>query len=234
MTGKYRVPLLAAALGMILGNTASAETVSGLYFGVTAGMTSADIGSKRSFDEAFAIPLQEGLLDAGFDEVEFESTLDDSDIGWGAQVGYRFNSYIAAEVGYINLGEAFYRADFDLTVVGATFPMEASVRLKSAGATAAAIGMIPVSERFDVHGKVGVYVADTKVRRRVRDLAFEENLEHTELDAGEQEIFAGIGATWNVNDSFSVQLEYKRFFDVGDDESGEQDVDLLAVGMLVR
>ena len=234
MTEKYRVPLLAAALAMFLGNTASAETVSGLYFGVEAGMTSTDIGSKRAFDESFAIPLQEQLLDAGFDDVEFESKLDDSDFGWGVQVGYRFNRYIAAEVGYMNLGEASYRADFDLTVVGATLPLETSVRLKSAGATAAAVAMIPVSERFDVHAKVGIYVADTKVRTRVRDLAFDENLLHAELDAGEQEIFAGIGATWNISDSYSLRFEYKRFLDVGDDESGEQDVDLLAVGMLFR
>jgi OmpA-OmpF porin, OOP family len=234
MTGKYRVPLLAAALAMFLGNTASAETANGLYFGVTAGVTSADLGSKRDFDESFAIPLQEELLDAGFDDVEFESKLDDSDFGWGVQVGYRFNRYIAVEVGYINLGEVSYRADFDLTVVGATLPLEASVRLKSAGATAAAVGMIPVGERFDVHAKVGIYVADTKVRTRVRDLAFDENLLHAELDAGEEEIFAGIGATWNISDSYSLRFEYKRFLDVGDDESGEQDVDLLAVGMLFR
>src|SRR5688572_22740164 len=100
MAGKHRIAAAtAAALGLMIGSTASAETASGLYFGVTAGMTSTDIGSKRDFDESFAIPLQEELLDAGFDDVEFESTLDDSDIGWGLQVGYRFNSYIAAEIG---------------------------------------------------------------------------------------------------------------------------------------
>jgi hypothetical protein len=31
-----------------------------------------------------------------------------------------------------------------------------------------------------------------------------------------------------------VRFEYQRFLDVGDDESGEQDVDLLAVSMLFR
>jgi OOP family OmpA-OmpF porin len=235
MTGKYRVPLLAAALTMILGNTASAaDSTSGLYFGVTAGMTSTDIGSKRELDEALAIPVAEGLLAAGFDAVEWESSLDDSDIGWGLQVGYRFNRYFAVEGGYIDLGETLYDADFDVTVVGATFPVEASIQLQSAGPTAAAVAMLPVSERFDVSAKVGMYFADTLWRLRVRDLAFDENLEHVEIGAGEQELFAGIGGTWNINDSYSLRFEYQRFLDVGDDESGEQDVDLLAVSMLFR
>lgn len=235
MIGKHRVPLLAAALAMILGNTASAaEIPSGLYFGVTAGMTTFDIGSKGEFDESLAIPVAQGLLNAGFDAVEWQSSLDDSDIGWGLQVGYRFNSYFAVEGGYIDLGEALYDADFDVTVVGATFPVEASVRYQSAGPTAAAVAMLPVSERFDVSAKVGMYFADTKVRLRVRDLAFDENLEHVEFGAGEQELFAGIGGTWNINDSYSLRFEYQRFLDVGDDESGEQDVDLLAVSMLFR
>ncbi len=233
MTSKYRAPLLAAALAMILGNTASAET-SGLYFGLTGGMASTDFGSKRDFDEGFAIPLAEGLLAAGFDDVDIESSLDDSDIGWGLEIGYRFNRYIAAEFGYVDLGEMAYEAILTVSEAGATFPVEVSVRLQSTGPFAAVVGMLPVSERFDVHAKAGLYVADTRVRTRARDIAFDENIFHEEIDAGEQEVFAGIGGTWNINDSYSLRFEYQRFLDVGDDESGEEDVDLLAVSLLFR
>src|SRR5688500_10223891 len=108
MTSKYRAPLLAAALAMILGNTASAETSSGFYFGLTGGLVSTDIGSKSDFDEGLAIPIAQGLLAVGFDDVDIESSLDDSDIGWGLEIGYRFNRYIAAELGYLDLGEMAY------------------------------------------------------------------------------------------------------------------------------
>jgi opacity protein-like surface antigen len=233
MTGKRLAVALAAALGMTAVNAAPAED-AGLYFAVTGGMTSIDLGSKRELDEAFAIPLAEELLDAGFDAVDITTSLDDSDIGWGIDIGYRFNRYFAAEIGYVDLGEASYVADMDVTVVGATFPVEASIRFASAGPIAAAVAMLPVNERFDVHAKVGMYFAESELRTRVRDMAFDENLLHEEIGAGEQEVFAGIGAAWNVNDSYSLRFEYRRFLDVGDDESGEEDIDLLAVSMLFR
>jgi OmpA-OmpF porin, OOP family len=224
---------LAAVLGMTGVTAASAET-AGLYFGMTAGMSRFDLGSKGELDEAFATPVAEDLLDAGFDDVDVTTSLDDSDIGWGLQIGYRFNRYFAGEIGYVDLGEASYEADIDVTVVGATFPVEASVRFASAGPIAAAVGMLPVNDRFDIHAKAGLYFADTQVRTRVRDLAFDENLFHEELGAGEQEFFAGVGASWNINDSYSLRFEYQRFLDLGDDDSGEEDVDLLAVSMLFR
>ncbi len=233
MTRNYRAPLLAAALAMIMGETASAE-IAGMYFGLTGGVTSADLGSKRDFDESLAIPLAQELIDVGFDDVDITSSLDDSDIGWGLEIGYRFNRYIAAEVGYVDLGEVGYEATLTVTEVGAAFPVEASVRLQSAGPFAAAVGMFPVNERFDIHAKAGLYFADTRVRTRARDVDFDENIFHEEIDSGEQEAFAAVGGSWNINDSYSLRFEYQRFLDVGDDESGEEDVDLLAVSLLFR
>ncbi|HXS90449.1 MAG TPA: outer membrane beta-barrel protein [Steroidobacteraceae bacterium] len=235
MTRKYRAPLLAATMALILGNSASAaERATGLYFEATVGMASADLGSKSELDQSFTGPIVEDLLDDGFEDVTFESSLDDSDIGWGIQIGYQFHRNFAAEIGYVNLGEMLYQADIETTSGGDPFPFEASLRLKSAGPIAAAVGRFPINERFDVRATAGLYFAETKVRDRVRDLAFEENRRHVEHNAGEQEFFAGIGASWNINESYSLLFEYRRFLDVGDDRSGEQDVDLLAVSMLFR
>ena len=197
-------------------------------------MATADLGSKSELDESFAEPVAEALLDAGFDAVSVETSLDDSDIGWALYVGYRFNNYLAAEIGYVDLGEALYNADISVTVVGATFPVEASVRFASAGPSAAVMGMFPVNERFDVHAKAGLYFADTRVRTRIRDMAFDENLFHEEIDSGEQEVFFGVGGAWNINDSFSLRVEYQRYFDVGDEETGETDIDLITLGVLFR
>ena len=233
MTGKRMAAALAVALGMTGVNAASAET-SGLYFGLTGGMATADLGSKSELDESFAEPVAEALLDAGFDAVSVETSLDDSDIGWALYVGYRFNNYLAAEIGYVDLGEALYDADISVTTVGETFPVEASVRFTSAGPSAAVLGIFPVNERFDVHAKAGLYFADTRVRTRIRDVEFDENLFHEEIDSGEQEAFFGVGGAWNINDSYSLRFEYQRFLDVGDDESFESDVDLLAVSVLFR
>lgn len=236
MTAQHRAAaVLAAALGMIMVQAASADSTTGLYFGLTGGATSVDMGgSRRDFDESFALPLADAFFISGLDVLGIESSLDDSDIGWGLQVGYRFNRYIAAEVGYVNLGEALYEAILTVDDGVEVFPVEASARFVSSGPTAAVLGILPIGERFDVHAKAGVYIADTRLRTRVRDIEFADNIAHDETDAGEQEFFLGLGGAWNINDSYSLRFEYQRFLDVGDDDSGEGDVDLFALSVLFR
>jgi opacity protein-like surface antigen len=235
MTGKQRMAAaLAAALGMVAATTASAEN-TGLYFGLTGGTTSVDMGgSKQDFDENFGLPIAASLELAGVDVIGFDSSLDDSDIGWGLQVGYRFNRYIAAEVGYVNLGDALYEAIMTVDDGVEIFPVEASVRFKSSGPTAAVLGILPIGERFDAHLKGGIYVADTRLRSRLRDVEFAENVVHDETKASETEFFFGVGGAWNINESYSLRVEYQRYLDIGNDDTGEGDVDLIGVSVLFR
>src|SRR4030095_15875106 len=101
MTGQRRIAaVLAAAFGMIAANAASAET-TGLYFGLTGGATSGDAsGSKQDRDEAVAIPIAVALESEGFDVLGIESSLDDSDSGWGLPGGSRVHTHLDAEIGY--------------------------------------------------------------------------------------------------------------------------------------
>jgi hypothetical protein len=235
MTGKQRMAAaLVAALGMVAANTAFAEN-TGLYFGLTGGATSVDMGgSKQDFDEDFGLPIAATLELGGLDVIGFDSSLDDSDIGWGLQVGYRFNRYVAAEVGYVDLGEGLYEAIMTVDDGVEIFPVEASLRFKSSGPTAAVLGILPIGERFDAHVKGGVYFADTRLRGRLRDVEFNENVVHDETKAGETEFFFGIGGAWNINDSYSLRVEYQRYLDIGNDDTGEGDVDLIGVSVLFR
>jgi len=46
---------------------------------------------------------------------------------------------------------------------------------------------------------------------------------------------AGIGAAWNINDGYALRVEVQRYFDVGDeDQTGENDVDMLTFGVVFR
>jgi hypothetical protein len=235
MTGNHRTAaLLAATLGLIFANAASAET-GGLYFGLTGGSTSYEMGgSKQDFDEAIGLPIAEAFLFSGLDVFDYESSLDDTDMGFGLQVGYRFNRYVAAEVGYVDLGEGLYEANMTVTDGVEVAPVEVSARVKSAGPTAAVLGMLPLGERFDVHAKAGLLFADTRLRSRVRDVAFAENVVHAETRASEAERFFGVGGTWNINDSYSVRFEYQRYLDLGDDDAGEGDVDMVGLSVVFR
>jgi hypothetical protein len=235
MFGKHRAPLLAAALAMIGSNAACAADDQGFYFGLFGGTTSVDTqGSREDRDEAVAIPIAELLIADGFNVSSIESSLDDSDLGWGLEIGYRFNRYIAVEAGYVDLGEALYEAILTVDDGIEEFPVEVSSRFVSAGPTAAVLGMLPLNEQFVVHAKAGLYFADTRFRGRVRDVEFAENLLHSEVDAGEKEVFFGVGGAWNINDRYSLRLEYQRYLDVGDDDTTETDVDLIALSVLFR
>jgi OmpA-OmpF porin, OOP family len=237
MTGNHRTAaLLAATLGLILAkaNVAAAET-GGLYFGLTGGSTSFDLGgSKQDFDETMGLPIAGAFLASGLDVLDYESSLDDTDMGFGLQIGYRFNSYVAAEVGYVDLGEGLYEANMTVTDGFEVAPVEVSARVKSSGPTAAVLGMLPLGERFDVHAKAGLLFADTRLRSRVRDVSFAENVLHDESRASEAERFFGVGGTWNINDSYSVRFEYQRYLDLGSDDTGEGDVDLVGLSVVFR
>jgi OmpA-OmpF porin, OOP family len=225
--------VMLAGLGLIWGSGAQAEE-AGWYFGISGGIATVDLPSKGDFDAVRVPELEAVITNSGFGVDSLSSSLDDSDAAWGLEIGYRFNPYVAAEVGYVNFGEALYEAIATATDgVNPPFPVESSVRFESSGPTAAVLGMLPLTERFDLHGKAGIYFADTRVRSRIREVGV-DNVDHQEIDSGETEVFLGIGGAWNINDSFSVRIEYQRFLDVGDDESGESDVDLITGSILFR
>lgn len=206
--------LLAVALGLASAGDAAAE---GFYFGLSGGVSMPDLPSKGQFDQEIL-----GGIDA-------KSSLDDSDTVWGAQVGYRWGSYVAAEVGYVDMGKSQYQANPTGT------PLRASVRYLSSGATLAALGILPLGERFDLYARGGVYFADTRVRLKIADLDTGESLASAEEKASSKDLFAGIGAAWNVSPGFALRVEYQRYFDVGDNEkTGETDIDLLTLGVLFR
>lgn len=251
--------LAGLAIGCVLSSPAAFadedELYKGFYFGVWGGGGSVDLQSRTDFDDAVVAALPSELDNAGFidDGVLYEfalagigdSDLDDTISAWGAQVGYRFGKYFAAEVGYANLGEASYRLPINVQVTatdlasGASasdvFPAERATVFTSAGPTISAIGMFPIGQRFDLQARAGIYLADTRVTNRVRDVEFAENVSHRRVDASQTELLAGIGGTWNINENFSLRAEYQKFFDVGDDEkTGESDIDVINLSVLFK
>ncbi|HEY0940208.1 MAG TPA: outer membrane beta-barrel protein [Steroidobacter sp.] len=264
------------ALGCVLSTPAAfAEEYRGFYFGVWGGSGEFDTASKGTLDgmivggladELASVPIQPDT-NLAVDAI-YGSDLDDSLTPWGVQVGYRFNKWVAFEVGYVDLGEFLYRLpgelsgglgvfcdlDFcrddngDPTVVTVALDgeFERSIQLTSTGVTASVLGMYPVTPRFDVHVRGGVYYADTRVTNRLRyidgtgqlgvlQLPEVFNLRHRREDASQTELIAGIGAAWNINEDFSLRVEYQKFFDVGDDDkAGESDVDIINIAVLFK
>jgi OmpA-OmpF porin, OOP family len=217
--------LAGLALGCVLSTPVLAEQYSGAYFSIWGGAGMTDLPSRSTLDEYFNLdPSRPGA-----------SKLDDTTTAWGALIGYRFNKWLGAEVGYVNLGEAKY----DFSGVIGTPSGDASYiggyRFSSAGPSAAVVGFMPVGEHVEFNARAGVFYGDTRQTIRFYDVALGENVGHDRSDASQTELFAGIGATWNISQSLAVRAEYQRFFDVGDDEKNyEQDIDVISVGVLFK
>ena len=239
------------------------ELYKGFYFGIWGGGGSVDTLSKSDFDEIVigALPMELDraafFADTDNDKIndvlyEFalagiggDSSLDDSVSAWGVQVGYRFGKYFATEVGYANLGEASYRLPINVQVTATdlvgggsaldVFPAERATVFTSAGPTISAIGILPLGQHFELQARGGIYLADTRQTARIRDVEFAENVAHRRVDASQTELLAGIGGIWNINENFSLRVEYQKFFDVGDDEkTGESDIDVINLSVLFK
>jgi OmpA-OmpF porin, OOP family len=202
-----------AALALGLGSTSAiAADQSEWYAGFGVGYTSFDVD------------------DGDFDAVIKEATgltatntsHDDNDIGYKIFGGYRFHPYIAAEIGYVQLGTV----SFDSTVAGG----HVSADLKSYGLTLAAVGILPVNDRFEAFGKLGGYWNRSKAEA---DYTLGGVTAGASDATTNMDLFLGIGATFYITQSVGIRAEWEWFSDVGDaDVKG--DVNMLSASVQFR
>jgi OOP family OmpA-OmpF porin len=262
MSHKTRL-LAGVALGCVLSAPAAfAEEYRGFYFSAWGGSGEMDFYSKRQYDAIVTANLPAEFADIANGNLTSTSTgtsyLDDSLSVWGAQLGFRFNKYVAVEFGYVDLGELFYSLPGELsgpysefvcsnnacdTVTRIDYTLngsyERATQVTSTGITGSVLGMFPIGPRFDVHARGGLYYADTRASEHIRYVdnpsLVEANVAHRRVDASATELFAGIGGAWNINESFTLRVEYQKYFDVGDDrKAGESDIDVLNLAVLFK
>lgn len=221
------------AAALCVGSVSAHAAETGFYFGISGGTASVDL-SKNDLDDIY----QSSLIAADFDVLAFDSTLDDSDASWGAQVGYQWGTHFAAEIGYVDLGKAIYEADFtveDLLPPGGTGTGSLRTRFRSAGPTVAVLGLLPLGEKFEIHGRAGLLFARNRIREQGLDPDTGEVLASQEFRGNSKDVFVGIGGGWDINANYSLRFDYQRYLDVGDDEeTAEADVDQLTLSILFR
>ena len=135
---------------------------------------------------------------------------DDKDTAWKIFGGYQVNRNFAAEFGYTNLGE--------ISVSGFGFNA-------SAEATAwelVGVGSFPVANRLSLFGKIGFYRAEAE---------YEDNTGVT-ADESNTGLTFGFGARYDITRNLGLRLEWQRYSDVGGDDTGESDVDVLGVSVI--
>lgn len=210
----FKIAALAAGLAALAVHSAQAAGLDlhGWYAGVDVGQS--HYGQKGDgLDGAFA---NRGLSSS--------TSIDSTDTGWGLDVGYQFNKWLAVEGGYIDLG----RFDYD-SRLPASAPGAISGRVKSEGARLTAVGIIPLEHDFSLFGKAGIYDLRTRLE------AGSSN--GTDLGASHNHAGGtfGVGASYDITKAISARVEWNRFLNANDNSAtGKADIDLVSAGLVYR
>lgn len=216
------------AMALLLGSAPAINaTEKGFYFGFGAGQSSFD-SDQAAIDDS----VLDAFASEGYSVVSATSDLDDSDTAFSGFVGYRFIKYFALEAAYIDLGELTYKANGTVRRGLATAPGSVKISGGSKGPAIAALAILPISDTFEIYARGGTLFSDTEVSAslRIGNDSGSDSLSENAVDS-----FVGVGAAVNFGANWSGRLEYTRYLDVGDEEeTGEQDVDLLSVSFIYR
>lgn len=159
------------------------------------------------------------------------STLDKSDSAFGFLAGYRFTPHFAVEGGYIDLGKVSYRATARGNITGIPTDAFLNIDTETAGISVAALGVWPLSYRWEVYGRAGAMFSSNDFRAVYDDV--EQNPRRAEFSENDVDIMVGVGTSYNFLEIYDVRLEYQRIFDAGDKATAEGDVDAITLGVTV-
>ena len=144
---------------------------------------------------------------------------------------YRFGAHLAVEGAYGDLGAAAYTASMILSDGVNTAPATISRHLSSKGFMVSALGIAPFGSRWEAYGRGGLIYADTKLSVT----AVIAGSGNTSDDSSHSsDWLLGVGVGCEVSDHFSIRLEYQKFKNLGDSNTGETDVDTIDVRVLYR
>jgi OOP family OmpA-OmpF porin len=136
---------------------------------------------------------------------------DDKDSGWKIFGGYRFNRHFAVEATYIDFGS------LTATAVRAGATVNASG--DATGFGVAAVGILPIHERFSVFGKAGILSTDLKATATGPGGTFSST-------SGETELHYGLGAMFNITRNWGIRAEWER--------AEDSEVELISIGVQYR
>jgi OOP family OmpA-OmpF porin len=210
-----RLTSASTSLGLLaLAITASAPASAqeeGWYAGGNIGATRAKIDDPR---------ITSTLLGAGL-----ASTITDRnrDNGYKLYGGYQFNRNFAVEGGYFDLGRFGFTAN---TVPAGS--LNGNIRLK--GLNLDGLGILPLSERFSVFGRLGVNYAQARDQFSTTGAVTMANLSPSKSQMNYK---YGAGLMYAINDSLGVRLEAERYR-VNDAVGNRGHIDMVSLGLVYR
>jgi opacity protein-like surface antigen len=197
-------------MASVVASAAHAE--SGFFLGANFGTSNYDVDSSRTF-----LPPAATLV---------RSETDDSGSAVSVAVGYRFGRYFGVEASYVDLGSAsgkdIWRVSFPVVHEA---PAESSLGVT--GPAVMAFAVFPLS-KFEPYVRAGVLFAETEF-----DFLYSEFISGQAFtnSTGTTETAVGLGVAYLFTEQIAFKLDWTRYLEVGDEETGEVDIDSLTVGL---
>jgi len=169
-------------------------------------------GSSASFEPQYYAGM--GLDKSNFDDGDLG--LDDSDSGFRMFVGINLTQNYGFEAGYASLG------DYGGTDVSVNIGNSFNVNVDASSFYLAAVGRLPVGDKFSIIGKVGFnrWAIEGNISGSNDPLNQNKNIDTTGVD-----LMFGIGAHYSINERLGVVVDFMSF-----DLDGV-DVNTTSVGM---
>ena len=160
--------------------------------------------SAQQSDAGWYIGGSYGVTNIDVDTSGTGFSADGDDSGFKIFGGFQFSKHWGAEVGYFDAGNA--------SVTGPLGNLELNVT----GLTLAATGTLPLNESFSLLGKVGLWMWDTDCTGSICLSSASDS---------DTDLYYGIGARYNFNKNWGVQVEWEQF------ETSEDSVTLTSIGV---
>lgn len=201
-----------AVLGTVSSSWAIAQDeTTGPYIGGNIGRTRADFdnGSINRTLTGQGLTVQSSSID---------------NTGTGAKLfgGYQLNRNFAVEGGYFDLGKSSYR--FNTVPVG-TFSGETRVR----GLNLDLVGMLPLSDRFSIFGRIGAAYAQSRANLTSTG-AVPVN---TNTRRNDTNVKVGLGMQYAITEALAVRAELERYR-INDPVRNRGHIDMASVGLVYR
>jgi opacity protein-like surface antigen len=170
-----------------------------------------------------------GALDAfGLSIIDGASETSEDGFSYGITFGYQILRFLAVEAAYLELGDAEYKANLDVTDGTAVAPLNATLSADSSGPALSVLGILPISSSgWEVYGRAGMYFSNGDGTVRLSS----DGVSDSVSDSANSESFLwGVGAGYSSG-PWTLRLEYQQYMDVGDeDTTGEVDIDRITIG----
>ena len=224
-----------AILGSALGFTSAALAQdSGVYFGIGISHPSTHIADLTTENQ----PIN-NLINGSV--INFSASHDDSSNNtWMIFGGYQLNKFLAAEILYSTLGE-YSREATASAPIGAlkkVHKYHTLDNLKLDGFGVSAVANLPITDRFAIFGKYGIFHWSGKLSHVTDFLPSSgiqlDSVSSEDKDSGNSPMF-GIGARFKLRHGISLLAEWMQIDKVGGNLStGSSNVGVTTAGLQVN